>query len=113
MTMHSGLIFIAIALIYTVAKIVLEKRLAPMDAVNFERQLSDLGYSLGCSTHKLFQEAGAVWNFSEGKIEFDFERYLSEGFIPTYVSNFVTLHSSTSDQTYQKVLFSGGRPPYL
>lgn len=111
--MSSSLIFIVLALFYAVAKIVLEKRLAPLDAASDERRLSDLAYSLGCSTYDLFQEAGSEWNFSEGKIQYDFEHYLSEGFIPRYVNDFVACHSSTNDQTYQKVLFSGGRPPYL
>jgi hypothetical protein len=111
--MQSSLLFIAIAILYIIAKIVLEKRLAPLDARTQERQLSDLAYSRGCSTYDLFAEAGSYWNFSKGKIESDFKNYLSEGFIPRYVSDLVTLHSSTGDQTYQKVLYSGGRPPYL
>lgn len=111
--MSSSLIFIAFALVYAIAKIVLEKRLAPLDAVHGERQLSDFTYSTGCSAYELFQKAGSEWNFSNYKIESDFKQYLSEGFIPKYVTDYMDSHSPNTDQTYQKLLFSGGRPPYL
>jgi hypothetical protein len=80
--MNSSLIFIALALLYAIAKIILEKRFAPLDAAGNEHQISDLAYSWGCSSHDLFHLAGAKWNFSQAKIEHDFEHYLDDGHIP-------------------------------
>ena len=111
--MFQALIFIAIALVFALLKVILEKRLAPLDAGGDERQLGDLAYDRGCSVYDLFKEAGAKWNFSRDKIDTDFRQYLHFEHIPTYVHDYLKEHGKASHHTYQKVIFSGGRPPYL
>jgi hypothetical protein len=111
--MIKALLFMGIALIFAVLKIILEKRLAPLDAGGQDRQLSDMAYDQGCSVYDLFKEAGAKWNFSRGKIDSDFKQYLHDDFVPTYLQDFLRENNATSRHTYQKVIFAGGRPPYL
>jgi hypothetical protein len=111
--MFHALLFIGIALVFALLKIVLEKRLAPLDAGGEDRQLSDLAYDKGCSVYDLFKEAGAKWGFSKAKIESDFRRYLHTDFVPTYLHDYLRENIAASNHTYQKVIFSGGRPPYL
>jgi hypothetical protein len=111
--MNSAIIFIGLALAYAVAKILLEKRLAPLDDVGDGRRLSDLAFASGRSVYELFHAAGAAWNFSRDKIEGDFKRYLQHDDVPHYVSTYARRHRQTGDRTYQALLFSGGRPPYL
>ena len=59
-------------------------------------------------------------NLSEGatialdrKIGDGFRQYLREGHVPHYVEEYVHRDHRASDRTYQKLLFPGGRPPYL
>ena len=111
--MLNACLFIAIALAYTIAKVYLEKRLAPLDAQGDERQLDELAFANGCSVYDLFRAAGSKWDFSENKIETDFRRYLRQGNIPPYVHDYLRRHRQGSDRTYQQLIFSGGRPPYL
>ena len=111
--MFHPLIYIGIALIFAVLKIVLEKRLAPLDAQGDENRLSDLAYDKGCSVFDLFKEAGSKWNFSKSKIDADFRQYVHQGLVPTYLQNYLDQNRPKGDHTYRKVLFSGGRPPYL
>ena len=111
--MFRALTFIAIGLIFALLKIWLEKRLAPLDAVGDEHRLSDLAYDRGCSVYDLFKEAGEKWNFSNTKIDSDFKQYVHQNFIPPYMHDYLKQSAPTGDRTYQKVLFSGGRPPYL
>lgn len=111
--MTTAIIYIGLALVFGLGKIVLEKRLAHLDAVGDERRLSDLAFSMGCSTYDLFAQAGAAWNFSSAKIEADFRDYVHLERIPPYVRDFLEKNKHADDQTYQKILFSGGRPPYL
>jgi hypothetical protein len=111
--MFHPLVFIGIALVFALLKIILEKRLAPLDAVGDEHRLSDLAYDKGCSVYDLFKEAGEKWNFSKAKIDADFSQYVHHNFIPTYLHDYLKQCVPTGNHTYQKVLFSGGRPPYL
>ncbi len=111
--MDARLIAIVVALIYIAAKIYLEKRLAPLDAAGSDQRLANLAYSWGCSTYELFQRAASDWKFTEQKVESDFARYLSSGFIPQYVLDFVAHNSTPNDQSYYRLLYAGGRPPYL
>jgi hypothetical protein len=111
--MFHPFIFIGIALIFAILKIVLEKRLAPLDALGDEHLLSDIAYNEGCSVFNLFEKAGEKWNFSKSKINADFKQYVNQGFIPTYLHDYLDQNGPTGDHTYRKVLFSGGRPPYL
>ncbi len=111
--MYQALIFIGIALVFAVLKIYLEKRLAPLDAVGDERQLGDLAFSKGCSVYQLFQEAGSDWNFSQTKIEADFKQYVNQSQVPSYLHNYLQKNRLPGNQTYQKLLYPGGRPPYL
>jgi len=111
--MFHPVVFIAIALVFALLKVVLEKRLAPLDAIGEERQLGDLAYDRGCSVYDLFKEAGAKWKFSKTKIDWDFKQYLQHEHIPAYLQDYMREYIKTSSHTYQHVLFSGGRPPYL
>jgi len=109
----STFIFIAIAIIYAVLKIYFEKRFAPQDAVSEERRLADLAFACGCSEFELFELSGGNWNFSRQKIEQDFKRYVKNGHVPAYVRDTLRRHPHKGDRTYQMLIFSGGRPPYL
>lgn len=111
--MFHPLIFIGIALIFAILKIVLEKRLAPLDALGDDQRLGDLAYDKDCSVFDLFKEAGEKWDFSKTKIDADFRRYVIQGFIPPYLHDYLDQNGPNGDHTYRKVLFSGGRPPYL
>jgi len=111
--MYQTLIFIVIALAFALLKVYLEKRLAPLDAVGEERQLGELAFARGCSVYQLFQEAGAVWNFSQAKVEADFKQYVSQSRVPPYLHDYLLKNLQAGDQTYQKLLYPGGRPPYL
>ncbi len=111
--MFETIIFIVLGLVYAGLKIYLEKRLAPLDADSDERRILDLAFVTGCNVYQLFKEAGAKWEFSNHKIDEDFKGYLREGFIPGYVRRFVRGHEKAGDRTYQMLLYSGGRPPYL
>jgi hypothetical protein len=111
--MTSSAIFIAIALIYALLKVYLEKRLAPLDGGGDERGLSDLAFAKGCSAYDIFKDAGSTWRFSQGKIDDDFKAYLSDGLVPFYVHDYLCRDVKKGDTTYHKLIFSGGRPPYL
>lgn len=109
---HAFLIF-GLALAYALLKVFLEKRLAPLDDVGDERQLADLAFACGCSAFDLFRLAGAQWNFSDHKIEGDFRRYLKADVVPPYVSAYLRRHRLQRNDTYHRLLYNGGRPPYL
>jgi hypothetical protein len=112
--MTSMIVFICLAILYGALKIILEKHLAPLDAVGEDQDLSDVAFSSGCSVYELFQRAGNVWPFSKDRIKNDFKIYLNTGDIPGYVRQFVKSQPTLArDRTYSKLIFSGGRPPYL
>lgn len=111
--MGNALIFIILGLGYVFLKVSLERRLAPIESSQSDRQLADLAYARGCSVYDIFHAAGIKWNFTEFKRDQDFKRYLQEGFVPQYVVDFSHQEISNGDRTYQELLFSGGRPPYL
>jgi hypothetical protein len=111
--MYNAIFFIVIGLIYVVLKIYLEKRLAPLDAVGEERELSDLTFANGYSVYEVFNTAGSTWNLPAEKSEEDFKNYLQGGAIPHYVRDYLRRQLKPGDCTYQKLIFSGGRPPYL
>ncbi len=111
--MGSALVFILLTVVFAVVKIVLEKRLAPLDADGLDRRMSDLAFTSGCSVYALFQNAGAEWKFSSRKIDQDFKNYLRHNQTPHYVNDYVRRLDGPHEATYQKILFSGGRPPYL
>ena len=111
--MYNALLFIGIALAYAIGKVFLEKRLAPLDADGDERRLADLAFAEGCSVYELFSSAGAQWEFTQNKIDTDFRQFLRQGEIPLYVHDYVRRHLQGDDRTYQRLIFSGGRPPYL
>jgi hypothetical protein len=112
--MEAMLPFICLAVLYGGLKIVLERRLAPLDVIGDEGDLADLAFATGCSVYDLFQRSGQHWRFSQTKIDSDFKAYLNQGDIPGYVRLFIDdqpMH--IRDRTYSKLIFSGGRPPYL
>ena len=112
--MGSMLIFICLAALYVGLKIVLERRLAALDAFGAEGDLADVAFVSGCSVYDLFHRAGQHWCFSQAKIESDFKTYLHRGAIPVYVRMYLQAQPEhTRDRTYSKLIFSGGRPPYL
>ena len=111
--MEFSLLPAALAIVYIVFKIILEKRLAPLDTLGHEQRLSELAYASGRSTYEIFKRAGSAWKFSEQKVEADFRSYLSDGLIPPYVIDFVELESPANEHSYHKLLYNGGRPPYL
>jgi hypothetical protein len=111
--MFNTVLFIIIGLTYVVLKIYLEKRLAPIDAVGEERELSDLAFSNGNSVYEVFKTAGSTWNLPDEKCEEDFKNYLQRGVIPHYVRDYLRRQFKSDDRVYHKLIFSGGRPPYL
>lgn len=111
--MGSALIFIILGLGYALGKVVLEKRLASDENEKNGPQLENLAFARSCSVYDIFQAAGVKWNFSQFKLEQDFRGYLNEGFVPSYVDEYCRQDHFANDRTYQKILFSGGRPPYL
>ena len=111
--MTASLIFIGLALFFALGKVVLEKRLAPLDAAGDERHLVDTAFTLGCSVYDLFTDAGAAWNFSRAKIDADFKDYVHSDRIPHYLQAYLRQNGRTGQQTYQELLYAGGRPPYL
>ncbi len=112
--MEAMLSFICLAVIYGGLKIVLERRLAPLDAMGSEGDLADLAFANDCSVYDLFQRSGQKWRFSQNKIKNDFKTYLNQGEIPGYVRLYIeTQPRQDRDRTYNKLIFSGGRPPYL
>lgn len=111
--MTSAIIFIGLALVFALGKIILEKRLAAQDAAGDERCLSDLAFSLDCSVYDLFIQAAAEWHFSREKIDSDFKNYMRNDQIPPYVHIFLDRSARCRETTYQELIYSGGRPPYL
>ncbi len=111
--MGSALIFIILGLGYAIGKVWLEKRLAPKENEQNGLQLENLAFARGCSVYDIFQAAGVKWNFSHFKLDQDFKSYLGEGFVPAYVHEYCRHDYRANDRTYQEILFSGGRPPYL
>ena len=108
------IIFVCLAILYGALKIMLERHLAPLDAVGEEADLADVAFSRGWSVYTLFQQAAERWLFSGSRIDNDFKTYLNTGQIPGYVRLYLKEQPATSrDRTYSKLLFSGGRPPYL
>lgn len=111
--MHNAFIIFGLALAYALLKVYFEKRLAPMDDVGDERHLADLAFASGCSVFDLFRSAGEGWRFSEQKIESDFRRYLKADVVPPYVQAYLRQHAGQRNNSYQRLIYSGGRPPYL
>lgn len=97
----------------TLGKIILEKRWAHLDAASDERLLGDMAYAMGCSVYNLFEQAGAEWNFSRNKIDADFKIFIRNDQIPPYLQHFLHRRGRSGEKTYQELLYSGGRPPYL
>ncbi|HSO18641.1 MAG TPA: hypothetical protein VLT88_04250, partial [Desulfosarcina sp.] len=87
--MTAIVVFISLAVGYGALKIILERRLAPLDAAGDEKDLADAAFAGGCSTYDLFRQAGGKWNFSDARIEADFRTYLNAGDIPGYVRLFL------------------------
>jgi hypothetical protein len=73
--MGTMLIFICLALLYGGLKIVLERRLAPLDVIGTDGDLNDVAFANGCSVYDLFQWANQDWHFSQIKIEVTRKRY--------------------------------------
>ena len=112
--MNEMVVFTCLAVLYAALKIILERYLAPLDTVGDNQDLSDVAFSIGCSVFTLFKRAGDEWHFSNAKIDHDFKSYLNTGDIPGYVRMFVKQQPAQKrDRTYNKLIFSGGRPPYL
>jgi len=111
--MAHGWIFILLALLYAILKIYLEKRWAIQDAAGDESELANRAFSSGNSVYELFRAAGPKWNVAAHQIDKDFRRYLQRGDIPHYVRDHLRQHRQHGDRTYQQLIFSGGRPPYL
>ena len=111
--MFETMIFFGLGLAYALLKVYLEKRLAPLDADSDERRLLDLAFVTGRNVYETFEAAGEPWDFSGKKIDGDFRLYLREGIIPGYVRKYIREHALSGDRTYQMLVFSGGRPPYL
>ncbi len=111
--MTSALVFIILTVVFAWGKIVLEKRLAHMDADGVDRCLTDAAFAMGCSVYDLFASAGAEWRFSQSKIDRDFKAYLHNNQAPYYVREYLRRLAYPQEKTYQKLLYAGGRPPYL
>jgi hypothetical protein len=111
--MTASFIFIGLALVFAVGKIILERRLATLDAAGDERRLGDLAFTMDCSVYDLFVRAAADWNFSRAKIEADFRDYVHSDRIPPYLHDYLQQNGLSRQQTYQELLYAGGRPPYL
>jgi hypothetical protein len=112
--MNEMVVFICLAVCYGALKIILERYLAPLDTAGDNQDLSDVAFSTGCSVFRLFQRAGDEWHFSNAKVGSDFKTYLNTGDIPGYVRMFIKQQPiQKRDRTYNKLIFSGGRPPYL
>ena len=111
--MVNTLIIFGLALAYALLKVYLEKRWAPLDDVGDDRHLADLAFACGCSVFEIFRSAGGPWKFSDQKTHSDFRRYLQAGEIPPYVVTYVQQHPFNRNRTYQRLIFNGGRPPYL
>lgn len=111
--MSNALIIFGLALAYALLKVFLEKRLAPLDDVGDARHLADLAFAKGCSVFDLFRSAGDRWRFSQQKIDSDFRSYLKSDVVPPYVKDYLRQHDLPRNNTYQRLIFNGGRPPYL
>ncbi|MFZ0612799.1 MAG: hypothetical protein WAM73_11215 [Desulfobacterales bacterium] len=111
--MSNAIFFIVLGLIYVLLKVYLEKRLAPMDSLGDEYDLSDLAFSTGQSVYDVFKVAAVTWNVTVEKSDDDFKKYLTQGHIPHYVRDYLRRQTKPGDRTLQKLVFSGGRPPYL
>ncbi|MCB2169122.1 MAG: hypothetical protein KQI78_15805 [Deltaproteobacteria bacterium] len=111
--MTNALMLFGLALAYALIKVFLEKRLSPLDDVGDERHLADLAFAIGCSVFDLFRSAGDRWNFSDQKVNADFQNYLRTDRIPPYVRQFLHHHPLNRNRTYQRLVYNGGRPPYL
>lgn len=111
--MTNAIFFIVLGLIYVLLKVYLEKRLAPMDSLGDDYDLSDLAFSTGKSVYDVFKTAAGTWNVAVEKCEDDFRKYLTQGHIPHYVRDYLRRQVKPGDRTHQKLVFSGGRPPCL
>ena len=111
--MVNAWILFGIALAYALLKVFLEKRLSPLDDVGDERHLADLAYACGCSVFDLFRMAADRWRFSDQKVANDFRSYLKTGQVPPYVSAYLHHHPLNHNRAYQRLIYNGGRPPYL
>ena len=111
--MTNPLVFIILGIVYAALKIYFEKRFAPLDATGEQRRLADLAFACGHSEYDLFVISGEGWNTALTKIDQDFKKYLKTGYMPAYVRDFLRRHPDNNDQTYQMLIYSGGRPPYL
>lgn len=104
---------IGLALIFILGKIILEKRLAHLDALGDLRDLGELAFARGCSVYDLFAQAGAVWRFPKTKIDADFKNYTQTDQVPPYLQDYLRHAGQSSEKPYQEMLYAGGRPPYL
>lgn len=111
--MVESLIFFAIAVIYAVLKIYLDQRFAALEASGEQRRLADLAFACERSEYELFHISGDRWNIAPKKIKQDFKNYVKTGHLPAYVRDLLRNHPDKNDRTYQMLIYSGGRPPYL
>ena len=78
-----------------------------------EELVSTLAMVRRCSAADVFRLAGEEWNFSEQKIQRDFQQYLKTGEIPRYVGAYARKNVTEADLRYRDIVYprSGGRPP--
>ena len=82
-------IFLLLAVVYVVVKKYIERIERRKRPRSDEELLSALSSDRGCSEYELFHLAGNQWHRSAGLIEEDFKKYLTDGFLPPYVRDYI------------------------
>jgi hypothetical protein len=101
-----------LAVVYIAARNYLSSRSLKKSNRSDEELLSTLAMVRRCSSFDMFKAAGEEWNFSEGKIQADFQVYLRTGDIPRYVATYARNNVTEADLKYRDIIYpsGGGRP---
>ena len=101
-----------LAVVYIAVRNYLSSRSLKKSNRSDEELLSTLAMVRRCSSFDIFKTAGEEWNFSEGKIQSDFQVYLRTGDIPRYVATYARSNVTEADLKYRDIIYprGGGRP---
>jgi hypothetical protein len=103
----------ALAVVYIGVRNYLSNRSLKKEDRSDEELVATLAMVRETNAFEVFKSAGRQWNFSDSKIQRDFEQYLTLGDIPRYVVSYARENITEADLEYRDLIHprGGGRPP--
>jgi len=106
---YFGLAFIYLLFVHCLDR--LEKKRSRKKPLSDAECLLWLARKKECSEYDIFFLSTGNWNIDKGRVEFDFNQYLTRGQLPFYVRDFLRRNRKEIDDNHLGSLASGGRLP--